>query len=81
MPACIECFVHSHDAAPGFDLASQQPLGMMVVVLLVLYALLTAARRVADRVDPPPVERRPLPIDVPPPPRVWRFPDAGRRRI
>ena len=81
MQACIECFIQGHDAASGFGVAAQQPLGMLVVILLALYALLTLARRVVDRVDPPPVERRPLPIEVPPPPRVWRFPEPGRRRI
>ena len=80
MSDCIECFAHlqtqAHaeaEAWSGLDL-TQQPLGMLVAVSLVVYAVLTLARRFADRVDPPPVEWRPSAIDVPPPPRVWRFP-------
>lgn len=83
MSDCIQCFAHANANAQtqvslGLDLATQQPLGMMVVVLLVVYAVLTVARRFADRVDPPPMEWRPLPIDVPPSPRVWRFPERHR---
>lgn len=83
---CIECFArlqtqaHAEaEAWPVLDLTlTQQPLGMLVAVLLVVYAVLTLARRFADRVDPPPAEWRPPPIDVPPPSRVWRFPPNRR---
>lgn len=84
MSDCIECFArfqtqaHAEAAAWSVLDLTQQPLGMLVAVLLVVCAVLTLARRFADRVDPPPVEWRPPPIDVPSPSRVWRFPQNRR---
>ncbi|WP_448202447.1 hypothetical protein [Azospirillum sp. sgz302134] len=81
MPDCIDCAVRIHHAAaplaePLYDLAVQQPLGALVVTVLALYAVLTLAGRVADRVEPARAEWRPEPIPRSPQARVWRFRSA-----
>lgn len=86
MPDCIDCSVHLHHAAARFmapllDFGARQPLGGLVVLTLLLYALLALAGRFADRIDPPRPEWRPEPVQVPARDRVWRFRDAPRRRI
>lgn len=55
------------------ELAAQAPIGTLVLLFLALYAALTLLRLAADRIDPPPVPRRPVRMEVPPSPRTWRF--------
>ncbi|AWK85261.1 hypothetical protein [Azospirillum thermophilum] len=55
------------------ELAAQAPVGALILLFLVLHAILTLLRRAADRLDPPPAPRRPVRMEVPPSPRVWRF--------